>query len=105
MGVTRVRSSTMRLSWFGSRCWTSTKAMPLFAGIALKNFLNASSPPAEAPSPTTVHSGAARRSSLPGGFDVFGREREGVFREGSEWPVAEPLRGVFLAIVASQVGL
>ena len=43
----------MWLSREGSRCWMRTKAIPVRGGIALKNLLNASSPPAEAPMPTT----------------------------------------------------
>jgi hypothetical protein len=46
-------SSTSRLSCSGERCWTSTNAMPLSAGMAAKKVRNASSPPAEAPIPTT----------------------------------------------------
>lgn len=41
------------LACVGSRCWMSTKAMPLLGGIASRNFWNASSPPADAPNPTT----------------------------------------------------
>src|ERR1700686_2929795 len=46
------------LSWVGSRCWTRMKAMPVPVGNASTNFLQASSPPAEAPIPTTGKSNA-----------------------------------------------
>ena len=45
-------SSARMLSWLGSRCCTSTKAMPVSIGSAPRSCLNASSPPAEAPTPT-----------------------------------------------------
>ena len=50
--VTFPRSSAIALSWSGSRCCTTTKAMPLSAGMFAKNVVKASSPPAEAPMPT-----------------------------------------------------
>src|ERR1051326_3826936 len=40
------------LSCFGSRCWTSTKAIPVSVGRAFRSSVNASRPPAEAPTPT-----------------------------------------------------
>lgn len=43
----------MRLSWEGSRCWITTKANPLSEGMAVKSSFSASTPPAEAPMPTT----------------------------------------------------
>src|SRR5882724_3288175 len=48
----------MALSWLGSRCGTRTKAMPNRAGKAFKSCMNASRPPADAPTPTM---GKARR--------------------------------------------
>src|SRR5216684_1134977 len=42
----------MALLWWASRCGTSTKAMPLSAGVLEKKRWKASSPPAEAPMPT-----------------------------------------------------
>src|SRR5579872_4270639 len=48
----------MRLLCVGSRCGIRTKAIPLSAGMWAKNFLNASSPPAEAAMPTTGNSAA-----------------------------------------------
>ena len=51
--VWRPRSSSIRLSKSGDRCWSTTKAMPLSGGTAAKNFSSGSSPPAEAPMPTT----------------------------------------------------
>ena len=45
-------SSTMWLCRVGSRCWMTTKAMPLSAGTAPNSFSSASRPPADAPTPT-----------------------------------------------------
>src|SRR6185503_3746919 len=65
------------LGRWGSRCWTSTKAMPVSAGMCWRKFLNASRPPAEAPMPTVKKSGGATdvprfaRLALP--LDGFGR--------------------------------
>src|SRR5262245_16158095 len=58
MGVYLRNISTIKLSCVGSRWGMRTKAMPLSAGMAVKNFLKASSPPAEAPMPTTGKRGA-----------------------------------------------
>src|SRR5581483_1943839 len=68
----------MKLSWTGSRCGTSTKAMPLSAGMAANSLLKASSPPAEAPIPamgkpdarglSSTGAAAACTSVLSGGF-------------------------------------
>jgi hypothetical protein len=44
--------SVNMLSWLGSRCWISTNAIPVSNGIAWKNSLYASRPPAEAPTAT-----------------------------------------------------
>src|SRR6478609_2910702 len=41
------------LSWLGSRCWTMTKAMPVGGRARASISRRASSPPAEAPIPTT----------------------------------------------------
>ncbi len=40
------------LLWSGAKCCTSTNAMPVSAGMWVKNVLKASRPPAEAPMPT-----------------------------------------------------
>ena len=80
IGVWPVSRSTIRLSCVGSRCWISTKAMPLLAGKASKNFLKASRPPAEAPSATTGKSTLAR----------FGNARP--FGCGRAWPACGALR-------------
>src|ERR1700734_2851482 len=40
------------LSCWGARCWITTMAVPVRAGRALRNVDKASSPPAEAPTPT-----------------------------------------------------
>jgi hypothetical protein len=53
MFVRRPMMSVSQLSCVGSRCITTTKAMPLSAGIAAKNSSKASTPPADAPMPTT----------------------------------------------------
>ena len=53
MGVCRRSNSGRWLTWVGSRCGITTKPRPLWAGMALKNLFNASSPPAEAPIATT----------------------------------------------------
>ena len=42
------------LSWVGSRCCTRMNAMPLPSGRPRINRVHASSPPADAPTPTTV---------------------------------------------------
>lgn len=53
MGVCRPSNSGRWLTWVGSRCGITTKPRPFWAGMALKNLFNASSPPAEAPIATT----------------------------------------------------
>ena len=53
MDVYRRSNSGRWLTWVGSRCGITTKPRPLWAGMALKNLFNASSPPAEAPIATT----------------------------------------------------
>src|SRR2546430_10866847 len=40
------------LGYFGSRCWTSTKAIAASSDRCVSNSENASKPPAEAPMPT-----------------------------------------------------
>jgi len=40
------------LSRVGSRCWTMTKPIPLSGGIAFRNAVATSSPPADIPMPT-----------------------------------------------------
>jgi hypothetical protein len=46
----------------GSRCWISTNAIPVFTGMHCKSWVKASSPPAEAPMPTTGNSEVLGRS-------------------------------------------
>src|SRR6516165_4035671 len=53
MAVARDRISVSMLAWVGARCWTRTKAMPVSTGRACSICVKASSPPAEAPTPTT----------------------------------------------------
>jgi hypothetical protein len=87
-GVWPTNRSTIRLSCVGSRCWISTKAMPLLAGNASKNFLKASRPPAEAPSATTGKSTLARC----GNARPFG---------GRAWPACDGLRPVIVLAFVS----
>src|SRR5438876_11549871 len=49
----RASSSSMTLRKSGDRCWTTTNAIPGFGGRFAKNCSSDSSPPAEAPMPTT----------------------------------------------------
>ena len=53
MGVFFWRISVSMLSWFGSRCCTRIYAIPEDSGMDFRSRLNASNPPAEAPTPTT----------------------------------------------------
>src|SRR5262249_54564365 len=53
MPVARARISVSMLAWVGARCWTRTKAIPVSTGTARSICVKASSPPAEAPTPTT----------------------------------------------------
>jgi len=57
-------------------------AMPLSAGIALKNFVNASSPPAEAPIPTTGKPSRDRSRPLLLGSAGVGESGACVVRAG-----------------------
>src|SRR5437660_3206834 len=52
MRVSRAKISGSMLSRLGARCVMMTKAMPGSAGIALNRYSSASTPPAEAPTPT-----------------------------------------------------
>ena len=63
MRVVLPSSSGMRVTWRGSRCWTSTNAIPLSAGMCEKNFWKASRPPADAPIPTTGAGGEGRTAA------------------------------------------
>ncbi len=51
--VVRASASRSRLGWAGSRCWINTNAAPVASGRWRSRSLNASSPPADAPTPTT----------------------------------------------------
>src|SRR5881396_2767230 len=51
-GVVLDRISLRMLGYFGSRCWTSTKAIAASRDRCASNSENASNPPAEAPMPT-----------------------------------------------------
>jgi hypothetical protein len=71
MRVKRSSNSSIRLLKSGDRCWMTTKAMPESTGMARKKRSSASSPPADAPMPTTwlgrgrSDSGRAMESSAP----------------------------------------
>lgn len=55
------------LAWSGSRCCTSTKPMPVSSGKCLSNSVNASNPPADAPTPTI------RKEECDNGFATMGQ--------------------------------
>src|SRR4051812_24238911 len=52
MLVVLARAWPRKLECAGSRCWMRMKAIPVSAGSALSSWVNASSPPADAPTPT-----------------------------------------------------
>src|SRR5579872_3095711 len=70
MGVFFCRISGSILSWFGSRCCTRINAIPEDSGIAFSSRLNASSPPAEAPTPTTGNPSDERYPELCFSLDL-----------------------------------
>src|SRR5690349_14114555 len=53
IAVAGASASASMLPCVGSRCWMTTKAMPLSAGMAESSSTKAASPPADAPMPTT----------------------------------------------------
>jgi hypothetical protein len=64
----------------GSRCWTTTNAMPVSVGMCSRNWVSASRPPAEAPTPTIGQANSKtwaaggrvdRRFCGPGAVDFF----------------------------------
>ena len=59
------RISGRRLVCSGSWCCTTTKAIPLFPGMCLKNCSIASRPPADAPMPTNARGEASGFSGRP----------------------------------------
>jgi len=64
IAVAELNSSTSILRCCGSRCWTSTNAMPLSTGMLAKKLLKACKPPADAPMPRRSGSApSARRAS------------------------------------------
>ena len=96
------RTSDNWLSCLGSRCWMSTNAMPVSVGSSLRSWLNASSPPAEAPMATTgtvVLSGRSEGPSVGGDFGVAvsGKRLDGRLS-------ADLLRGDFRPISGSHDG-
>src|ERR1017187_8313385 len=74
MVVVRCRISVRMLAWLGSRCGTSTKAMPQAGGRWRKNCTKASRPPAEAPMPTMGN--PAPRGFSTGATKVTGAARD-----------------------------
>ena len=52
IGVALVSKLASWLGWLGSRCCTKTKAMPVLPGRCVSSWVNASKPPADAPTPT-----------------------------------------------------
>src|SRR3990172_1585535 len=58
MVVARERISASALGCLGARCCTKTNAIPVSTGSAWRRWVNASSPPADAPTPTTGHDGS-----------------------------------------------
>src|SRR5437879_8945121 len=87
------RTSDNWLSCLGSKCWMSTNAMPVSVESSLKSWLNASSPPAEAPMPTTGNVVLSGRSEGPSGTGDFGVAISGRRLDGRL--NADLLRGVF----------
>src|SRR5258708_6206378 len=77
--------SARRLRWFGSRCCTTTNAMPVLAGNALKNSVYASNPPADAPIATTGKESACA-ASLDGGSSPTGEDSDLSWRAFSSAP-------------------
>src|SRR5437870_2169235 len=65
MAVLRPRMSASILGWLGDRCRTKTKAMPVSVGRAWSRVRNASSPPADPPTPTIGKAG-----DLPAGREA-----------------------------------
>ena len=93
-GVWTVSSDTSALSWWGERCWTKTMATCFASLQARRIWENASRPPAEAPTPTTVsaplirtrrdHSGrAAQRDAMSWPWRAPGVGRHGPSRRGA----------------------
>src|SRR5688572_19270332 len=78
MVVARERISARALGWEGERCWTRTNPIPVSGGSAPSSSVKASSPPAEAPTPTMgnrpASPGAPRRGGR-GGVRSVGRAR------------------------------
>ena len=66
MPVRPASNSGNMLGVSGSRCMTTTKAMPVSVSIAEKNSLIAAMPPAEAPNPTIAFKGSPVESARSG---------------------------------------
>lgn len=67
ISVSRDNNDVSALSWVGSRCCTSTNAIPVRDGNSFNSCVVASNPPADAPIPTMGKGGVGRGSSLPAG--------------------------------------
>src|SRR5207249_1841075 len=78
-GVVLDRISLRMLGYFGSRCWTSTKAIAASSDRCASNSENASKPPAEAPMPTIAN-------LSPDGWGTATRPRAG--RVARCWRIA-----------------
>ncbi len=76
--VRRARTSASTLSLSGGRCRTKTNAMPASGRMASRNAPNASSPPADAPTPTTGNGSRGGCSASTGCARRFGSASGGV---------------------------
>src|SRR5499427_2005306 len=80
MRVSRARISGSMLSRLGARWVTMTKAMPGSDGMALNKYSSASTPPAEAPTPTMGNGlsiGSPSRDREETGLPAVGGSRQG----------------------------
>jgi len=95
------------LSCFGSRCWTSTKAIPVPAGRLRRSWLKASNPPADAPMPTIWKDLAPGRSFADGsaGGIVFDSGPAGAAAKDFFAPPERIFRGDFAVTPEGLAGL
>ncbi len=113
--VFRWSSSTSMPFREGSRCCTTTNAMPLFSGTCVRKRSNASRPPADAPMPTTGNGLAGPRLGSKGasasavtwpgvtwpGVTWPGVTWPGVTWPGVTWPTSAGGRTDFFALVGA----
>ena len=85
----------MALLWVGSKWGTSTNAIPGSFGIAFSKCVNASSPPAEAPTPTTGNPGP----SAPNPESSGARVADSVTFDGREGARSPPALFFFLDFI------